>query len=130
LIEKIRFSTDKKYELINITEQAQKIASKIDSGAIVLFAPHATGSIVICEDEPGLKQDVIDFVKNLFERKGYSHDKIDDNAHAHLISSFIGCGKTIPIENGRLTLGTWQSIFFLESDGPRERAVYATIISS
>ena len=124
MIEKIGISSEKKYDLINITEDVQKIASKIDSGAIVLFAPHATGAIVICEDEPGLKQDVIEFVKDHFEKKGYSHDKIDDNAHAHLISSFIGCEKTIPVEKGKLTLGTWQSVFFLESDGPRERTVY------
>jgi len=124
LIEKIRVSSQKKYELIDITEQVQNVASKVGDGTIVVFAPHATGSIVICEDEPGLKNDLIEFVKNLFEKKGYKHDTIDDNAHAHLISSFLGCDKTIPVEKGRLALGTWQSILFLESDGPRERTVY------
>jgi secondary thiamine-phosphate synthase enzyme len=128
LIEKIRLNSQKKYELIDITEQVQKIASTIDSGAIALFAPHATGSIVICENEPGLKEDVIEFVKNLFEKKGYKHDRIDDNAHAHLISSFLGCSRVVPIEKGRLMLGTWQSIFFLESDGSRERTVYAKVL--
>ena len=124
MIEKIRVSSQKKYELIDITEQVQNVASKVGDGTIVVFAPHATGSIVICEDEPGLKNDLIEFVKNLFEKKGYKHDRIDDNAHAHLISSFLGCDKTIPVEKGRLALGTWQSILFLESDGPRERTVY------
>ena len=124
MIEKIRVSSQKKYELIDITEQVQNVASKVGDGTIVVFAPHATGSIVICEDEPGLKNDLIEFVKNLFEKKGYKHDTIDDNAHAHLISSFLGCGKTIPVEKGKLALGMWQSILFLESDGPRERTVY------
>ena len=124
MIEKIRVSSQKKYELIDITDDVQKIASKAGDGTIVVFAPHATGSIVICENEPGLKEDVIEFVKNLFERKGYKHDRIDDNAHAHLISSFMGCDKTIPVEKGRLALGMWQSILFLESDGPRERTIY------
>jgi secondary thiamine-phosphate synthase enzyme len=129
LIEKFGISSQKKYELIDITEHVQKIASGIDSGAIMLFAPHATGAIVICEDEPGLKEDVIEFVKDLFEKKGYKHDTIDDNAHAHLISSFLGCSKFIPVEKGKLMLGIWQTIFFLESDGPRERTVYAKVLS-
>jgi secondary thiamine-phosphate synthase enzyme len=129
LIQKIGVSSQKKYELIDLTEHIQKIAARIDSGAIMLFAPHATGAIVICEDEPGLKDDVIEFVKDLFEKKGYKHDKIDDNAHAHLISSFLGCSKFIPVEKGRLMLGLWQTIFFLESDGPRERTVYAKVLS-
>jgi len=129
LIEKFGISSQKKYELIDITEHVQKIASTIGSGAIMLFAPHATGSIIICEDEPGLKEDVIEFVKDLFEKKGYKHDTIDDNAHAHLISSFLGCSKFIPVEKGKLMLGIWQTIFFLESDGPRERTVYVKVLS-
>ena len=129
MIEKFGISSQKKYELIDITEHVQKIASTIGSGAIMLFAPHATGSIIICEDEPGLKEDVIEFVKDLFEKKGYKHDTIDDNAHAHLISSFLGCSKFIPVEKGKLMLGIWQTIFFLESDGPRERTVYVKVLS-
>ena len=129
MIEKFGISSQKKYELIDLTEHIQKIASRIDSGAIMLFAPHATGSIIICEDEPGLKEDVIEFVKDLFEKKGYKHDTIDDNAHAHLISSFLGCSKFILVEKGKLMLGIWQTIFFLESDGPRERTVYAKVLS-
>jgi secondary thiamine-phosphate synthase enzyme len=122
----INFSTGAECELVNITEQVQSEAAKakIKNGIALVFAPHATGSIIICEDEPGLKKDVIDTVKKLFPKNaGYEHDRIDDNAHAHLISSFLGCSKAILIENGKLILGTWQSIFFLETDGPRARRV-------
>lgn len=128
MIEKIGLSTQRKYELVDITEGVQKIASKLESGAALVYAPHATGAIVICEDEPGLKEDIIDFVKNSFEKKGYKHDRIDNNAHAHLISSLLGCSETIPVVKGKLTLGTWQSVFFLESDGPRERTVYVKLL--
>jgi secondary thiamine-phosphate synthase enzyme len=104
--------------------------SGVDEGMAIIYAPHATGAILINEDEPGLKQDMIDFVKRTFPRgKGYRHDRIDDNANSHLASAFVGSGKTVPIENGRLTLGTWQSIFFLETDGPRpQRRVIIKVI--
>lgn len=128
MIDKINLSSQKKYELIDITEEVQKFAEKMDNGLLVLFAPHATGAIVICENEPGLKEDLIEFLKDLFEKKGYKHDEIDDNAHAHIISSLIGCERTVLVEKGKLVLGTWQSIFFLEPDGPRERTVYVRAI--
>lgn len=60
--------------------------------------------------------------------KGYQHDQIDNNAHAHLRSVLLGSSVTIPIENGSLALGTWQSIFFVECDGPRRREVCVSIL--
>jgi secondary thiamine-phosphate synthase enzyme len=129
LIEKIKFGTDRKYDLIDLTAELSKIASKMDAGTVLVFAPHATGAIIICEDEPGLKEDIITFVKDTFEKKGYKHDKIDNNAHAHIISSLMGCSTVLPVEEGKLVLGLWQSVFFLESDGPRERTVYVRPIT-
>lgn len=120
----ITFATEKNRELANITAHVQRVLenSEIKNGICLVYAPHATGAIIIDEDEAGLKQDLLDALwKIIPERGNYQHDKIDNNAHAHLKSAIVGCSKTVPIVDGHLGLGTWQSIFFLESDGPRTR---------
>ena len=126
------FGTKKKRELVNITQRVQEEAdrAKMKSGMVLVYAPHATGSIMIDEDESGLKQDVLDTLWRLIpEEHNYQHDRIDNNAHSHQKSGIVGCSKVIPLINGSLGLGTWQSVFFLESDGPRSsRRVTVTVI--
>lgn len=126
------FGTNRHRELVNITHRVQDEANKakFKSGIVLVYAPHATGSIIIDEDESGLKQDVLDTLWRLIpEENNYQHDRIDDNSHSHQKSGIVGCSKVIPLVNGSLALGTWQSIFFLESDGPRSgRRVIVTII--
>ncbi|MDW7727598.1 MAG: secondary thiamine-phosphate synthase enzyme YjbQ [Candidatus Methanoperedens sp.] len=62
--------------------------------------------------------------------KPYVHDRIDSNAHSHLRAVLLGMSETIPVEDGHPVLGTWQSIFFAELDGPRTRKVNVKIIGS
>lgn len=82
------------------------------------------------KNETGLKSDILALLNGLIPKgKGYLHDRIDNNAHAHLRSVVLGSSVTIPIEKGDLTLGTWQSIFFVECDGPRRREVYVKVIT-
>ncbi len=130
----IIFSTSKEVELINITSKVQKILeeSGVEEGVCILFAPHATGMLIINEDEPRLKEDILNALQRLIPKKAnYKHDEIDDNAFSHILSALIGTEKVIPIKNGELQLGTWQEIFFVETDGPRERRkVIVTIIGS
>ena len=118
----ISFSSNEELELINVTEpiQTEVKKAKFDDGLLHIFAPHATGVLFIAEDEGGLRQDILKFIKQTFPKgAGYRHDQIDDNAHSHLMSCFLGCDLRIPVRNGKIQLGTWQSIFFLETDGPR-----------
>jgi secondary thiamine-phosphate synthase enzyme len=133
-VNEFSFSTSSEIELVNITAKVAAIVGKTKAkeGAALVFAPHATGAILICEDEEGLKKDLIAHVKKMFPKgAGYAHDRIDDNAHSHLASSFLGCEQTIPVKDGKLCLGTWQSIFFLETDGPRtNRRVLVRLLKS
>ena len=120
----ITFGTRHSYGLTRITDKVNKALEELGAGDGVcnLFAPHATGVIVILEDEQGLKNDFLKKARELFPPgAGYEHDRIDDNAHSHLMSTFLGESKTIPVKNGRLDLGTWQDVFWLETDGPRPR---------
>ncbi|MCZ7397088.1 MAG: secondary thiamine-phosphate synthase enzyme YjbQ, partial [Candidatus Methanoperedens sp.] len=88
-----------------------------------------TSSIIVNENERGLRTDILDMLKEIVpENKSYAHNSIDNNADSHLRAALLGMSETIPIEDGHLVLGTWQSIFFVELDGPRDRSVNVTII--
>ncbi|MCX9013230.1 MAG: secondary thiamine-phosphate synthase enzyme YjbQ, partial [Candidatus Methanoperedens sp.] len=87
--------------------------------------------IIVNENEQGLRKDILDMLEILIpQNKSYVHDRIDSNAHSHLRAVLLGISETIPIENGHLVLGTWQGIFFVELDGPRNRTVNVKIIGS
>jgi len=130
-MDQIEIATREHTELIDITSDVKKVVKRksVDSGICVIFARHTTTGIIINENEAGLKNDILMLLNELIPKgKGYLHDRIDDNAHAHLRSVVLGSSVTIPIENGTLALGTWQSIFFVECDGPRRREVCISVV--
>ena len=84
---------------------------------------------LIASLQNGLKDDILTLLKRIVPKGGgYKHDRIDNNAHSHLMSIMLGPGVTVPIEDGKLVLGPWQSIFFVECDGPRNRELFVNII--
>jgi len=124
-------ATTNKRQLINITGKVQEAVSesKAEEGICLVFVPHATAAILLNEDEKGLKIDIETLLQNWIPQGNWQHDRIDDNAAAHLASAFIGQSKVLPIVGGRLQLGTWQEIFLVELDGPRStRRVTVEII--
>ncbi|HJH25249.1 MAG TPA: hypothetical protein C5S37_00415 [Methanophagales archaeon] len=136
-MERIEIETGQSTELIDITGKVKEIvksktknkSSNLDSGICVIFTRHTTSGIIINENETGLKNDISALLNELIPKgRGYLHDRIDNNAHSHLRAVLLGSSVTIPIEKGGLTLGTWQSIFFVECDGPRRREVYVKVI--
>ena len=116
----IEFSTSQKCEIVDLTCQLKDFVSKlkIEEGICLIFTPHATAAVILNENEPGLKNDIIFKARTIFSGK-YEHDKIDNNAQAHLAASFFGQSVTIPIIENKLVLGTWQRLLFCEFDGPR-----------
>ncbi len=129
----ITFSTDKEMQIIQLTDKIKEKIKDIDveEGILHVFAPHATGAIIINESaDPKVQEDIINKLKDLFPKgAGYKHDLVDGNAHSHLMSTFLGCSETVPIKNGEMQLGTWQDISFVETDGPRKkRNVYIQVI--
>ncbi len=118
-------------EVINITYQVRDIISTegLKNGLVNVFVKHTTCGIIINESEKGLINDIVNFFNKIIPyHAGYAHDRIDDNADSHLKSILTGNSVTIPILNGELGLGTWQSILLFELDGPRERTVNLTFI--
>ena len=128
----MEINTSLPVELVDITDNVKNEIRKngIKNGLCVVSTRHTTSSIIINENESGLRTDIIDLLEKLIPPSaGYQHDLIDNNADAHLKAVMLGSSETIPIIDGRLELGTWQKIFFIELDGPRKRNVNITIIS-
>ena len=126
----IKINTNTKTELINITPIIQQqIKNTIQNGIINISTKHTTTSIIINEDEKNLKKDILNTIKEIIPNKNYKHDTIDNNAKSHLQSILLPTTETIPIQNEKINLGTWQSIFLIEHDGPRNnRTINLTII--
>ncbi len=123
----IEIRTTKRVELIDITDEAQKMVEE-GSGILITFVTHTTAGVYVNENEPGLKEDVLDMLDRLVPPQSYNHNKIDNNADSHLKAILVGNSAVIPIENGKLCLGTWQRLFFCEFDGPRRRKIHFTCI--
>lgn len=123
--DKIVLNTSKSIELINITDKVQEIVEKsgVDDALVNISTKHTTSAVVINEDEKGLKNDVVSLLEKIIPNDSYEHDLIDNNARSHLMSLLLSSNQTLPVVGGRINLGTWQSIFFLELDGPRSNRI-------
>lgn len=120
----ITFSTRQQREIVDLTDEILSTAreSGIKNGLLVIQLPHATAALALNEGEEGLKRDLLDKLDDLVEVRGdYKHDRIDDNAHAHLKSALIGTSAVLPITDGHIARGTWQNFLIIEQDGPRKR---------
>lgn len=130
-LDTISLETTAPIQLVDITEPVRErsACSGVRDGLVTLLSRHTTASICLNEREAQLQRDMVTFLKRLVPRDGdYLHNlaPVDDrdNAHAHLLALFTNASETIPIVGGELLLGGWQSIFFVELDGPRpERSV-------
>ena len=125
-------STSATTEVVDVTERVQDaIDDDAGSGTATAFVPHTTAGVVVNEAEPRLVSDVEEALAAFVPSdREYSHDEVDDNAAAHLRAILLGESVTVPVEDGRLALGTWQSILFVECDGPRSRRLRVTVATS
>ncbi len=125
--------TSKNQELIDITSEVEKIisSSKIENGIANIFTSHATAAIIINENyDPNICIDTINCLSSLIPQGKWLHDKIDNNAAAHIKASILGPSENIPIKDKKLQLGTWQALILCDFDGPRERKIIITLIPS
>ena len=132
-MEVIVVRSNRRNELIDIDQQVADIVSKseIKEGICSIYAPHATCGIMINENyDPNICLDIIDCLSEYIPQGKWRHDKIDNNADAHIKASIVGPSETIPIKDGNLLMGTWQSIMLADFDGPRERRIIVNIIKS
>jgi secondary thiamine-phosphate synthase enzyme len=110
------FSTKGEIEFVDLTDKVQEAVSDsgIRNGVVHAFAPHATGILILTENEYGLLNDIKAFLEEIVPKRGaYQHPS---NAHAHLRSVLLPPDKTLPVIDGHVEFGTWQSLLFVETD--------------
>jgi secondary thiamine-phosphate synthase enzyme len=129
-MESIQVKTTKQCELLDITSQIESVVrkSEVKSGICYVFVPHTTAGVTINENaDPDVVKDILmEFEKIVPLKDNYLH--AEGNSAAHVKSSIVGCSQEVMIEEGSLRLGTWQSLFFCEFDGPRSRKVWVKVM--
>jgi len=118
-------------EFIDITEQIQEVLKEvgISSGVCTIFVPHTTAAVTVNEGvDPTVQRDIQTFLNKMVPFEGDYHHR-EGNSAAHIKTTLVGVSQTVLIDEGRLVLGTWQSIFFCEFDGPRHRRVALKIMA-
>jgi len=129
-MEKISVKTNKRIELIDITEKIKTVVtrSKVNSGVCVVFSPHTTAGLTINENaDPAVQSDMINIMSKLVPvSSDYTHG--EGNSDSHTKSSLFGSSLNIIVDKGQLALGYWQGIYFCESDGPRAREVWVKVL--
>jgi len=122
--------SQRKYQMLDITRQVADIVrhATLREGICSVYVTHATAAIIINEnDDPNVCEDVLDALDKMIPEGVWRHDRVDNNAAAHIKSAILGPGETIPVRDGTLVLGTWQAIMLVELDGPRDRRVIVTV---
>ena len=127
-MEQISVSTSRRTELVDITSRVEEVVRRagMENGVCTVFVPHTTAGVTINENaDPDVPYDILKMVDSLIPfEAGYRHT--EGNSAAHIKSSLIGASLQVPVEGGRLRLGTWQGIYFAEFDGPRSRKVWVS----
>jgi secondary thiamine-phosphate synthase enzyme len=125
----LSFSTKGEIEFVDLTEKVQEAVSKsaIKNGLVHVFAPHATGILILTENDFSLLADIKDWLQEIIPRdRSYRHPS---NAHSHLRSVLLPPDKTLPVVDGKIEVGTWQSILFVETDVyARKRTVIVQVL--
>jgi secondary thiamine-phosphate synthase enzyme len=130
-VQEISLKTDRKTQLVNITEQVQAALGEPNGAAAALvYVPHTTAGVTINEHaDPLVAQDLENALQKVVDDAwDWKHVEDPDgpNAPSHVRASLMSTQILVPIDNGKLALGRWQGIFFCEFDGPRDRKIYVT----
>lgn len=127
---RLTVDTAERVEVVDVTpDVAAAVPDGFETGLCVAFVPHTTAGVVVNESEPRLVTDIERLLGRLVPRgDDYAHDAIDNNADAHLRAMLLGSSVTVPVDGGELALGRWQSVLFVECDGPRTRGLRLTFL--
>ena len=114
-------------QLVDITSQVASAVAELDPGATLchVFVPHTTAAVVINEAaDPDVARDLAAAYQAMVPKIPFAH--AEGNSDSHFLATLLGSSVTLPVDNGRIRLGTWQGIFFVDLDGPRSRRVWVS----
>ncbi|MCW3995707.1 MAG: secondary thiamine-phosphate synthase enzyme YjbQ [Candidatus Bathyarchaeota archaeon] len=127
--QKVHINTGKEIDFVDLSERVQTEVSRsqIKNGLVHVYAPHSTGILILTENDTALLNDIKNFLSELVPKHGsYQHPS---NAHSHLRSMLLPPDKTLPVIDGQVEFGTWQSLFFVETDVyPRQRTIIVQVM--
>ena len=126
----INLTSERRTQLVDITKQIQQALDGVNgASAVLIYVPHTTAGVTIQEHaDPAVARDLEAAMERMVrEDWGWEHiEEGEENAPSHVRAALYGAQVLVPLQDGRLALGTWQGIFFCEFDGPRKRKVYVT----
>jgi len=126
----LRITTEKLKDIVDLTERVHALVrrAKMREGLCSLFITHTTAALTTGEVGEGTEQDLLDVVEQIIPTIRFRHAHDPSHAWSHMAASILGPSLSVPVTDGRLALGTWQSVLLVELDGPRERTVYVTLL--
>jgi len=133
MYEQIQIQSRYRNQLIDITDKVNTLLNRwnAEEGVVTIFCPHTTAAVTINENaDPSVCRDLLETLSKLVPAHQAHFTHSEGNSDAHIKSSLVGISLQVPVEGGRLALGTWQGVFFAEFDGPRSRRVWITFSSS
>jgi secondary thiamine-phosphate synthase enzyme len=126
----VHLETREREELVDVTDRLRAIAADHpDAALMALYARGATSALMIQENwDPNIRADIVCCLRALVPEGRWLHDRVDGNADAHIKAGIVGPSETVPLEEGKLLLSTWQNVFFCCFDGPRKRELVVTLL--
>lgn len=131
-MDKFLVKTNKVKEVVDITNKVNSLLvnPKTRNGICHLFVAHTTCCLTTADLDPGTDLDTLEALEKIFPKGNYRHPHNPAHVGEHIMSSIIGSSLTLPVENGKLVLGTWQRVVLIELSGPRERQIILQFIPS
>jgi len=126
----VSIETHDRSEVLDVTDAVTEALPERANGVATVFVQHTTAGVTVNEAESRLLGDLAAALEQLVPDTGWAHDEIDDNADGHIRALLVGPSVTVPVSDGRLDLGTWQSVLLVECDGPRTRELQIEVIGT
>ena len=126
-------TTDRSQQMLDITAEIRRVLkdSGVTSGTVGVFVPHTTAGVTINENvDPDVVRDLLAELDRMVPWDNPDHRHGEGNSAAHVKASMVGASVMIPVDQGRLALGTWQAVYFCEFDGPRSRRVAVQLLNA
>jgi secondary thiamine-phosphate synthase enzyme len=127
----VTIKTTRRCQLLDVTDQVSRLVKEEGekASAVLVAAPHTTAGVIINERaDPSVAEDILEYLDKLVPQS-HSYRHPEGNSDAHIKSAIAGCSILIPINQGKLVLGTWQGVFFAEFDGPRARKLNISLLA-